>query len=110
MFAPAGSQFQVLGAQGGFEDEHVEVDHGRRAGCMVQRIGGLPSTHAAGTDWVGLDFVAGLRCALDDGVDRVRHSTQAEASRRRRGGGRAGGGDKGDEGDVSPRLRESQGW
>lgn len=39
MLAATGAQFEVLGAQGGFEDEEVEVDLRRGGGQMREGIG-----------------------------------------------------------------------
>lgn len=74
MFPPPGAELEVLGAEGGFEDEHVEVDHGGGARGLAERVAGLvgPDRARAGR-WWWLDILTSLRGALDDGIDRIGH-------------------------------------
>ncbi|KAI6750926.1 hypothetical protein HG530_014376 [Fusarium avenaceum] len=68
------AQFEELGAQRCFENQQVEIDHGRRARRVVQRIallyGGRQDGARAG------DLLGALRRsrgAFDDGIDIVGH-------------------------------------
>ena len=98
MFPPPGAELEVLGAEGGFEDEHVEVDHGGGARGLAERVAGLvgPDRARAGR-WWWLDILASLRGALDDGIDRIGHvfgsgtRTGSRSRSRRKSGLGAGG-------------------
>lgn len=72
--ALSGAQLEELRAQRRLEDEEVEVDHGRGARGVVQRIALL---RVLWQDWgragVGLDGRRGHGGAFDNGVDLVGH-------------------------------------
>lgn len=95
--ALAGSQLQKLRAQRGLEDEEIQVDHGRRAGRVMQRIARLARAQrreGARTDFgvcagvcagiAGVDGGCGRGrgSALNDGVEIVGHGVAG--SRRQR--------------------------
>lgn len=82
-----GAQLEELGAHGSLEDQEVEIDHGRGAGRVMQRVARLAST-SAGREGAcaGAGFGIGIAGsglgnwgALDDGVEVVGHGLRAAA-------------------------------
>lgn len=79
MVALAGAQLEELGAHGSLEDQEVEIDHGRGAGRVMQRVAGLARAGREGA-CAGAGFGIGIAGsglgnwgALDDGVEVVGH-------------------------------------
>lgn len=74
MVASSSPKFEELGSQGSLENEEVQVDHGRRARRVVERVALLATGGCdGGRAGCGLDVCRTDGGALDNGIDVVGH-------------------------------------
>lgn len=89
MMAFSGTELEELGSEGSFEDEEVQVDHGRGARRVVERVTLFAGSGRNGS-WsrVALDVWSCCWSTLDDGIDVVGHGRSWSWGRKARAGGR----------------------